>query len=381
MKIKNLLVLSLIALMLTLLICACGPSQAQLDGTATQSALAIQGTQTAEAPTSTPIHTNTPTATTTPTETPTPTATYTPTPTLTPTPTPDPDPNAMLDWQQLNLSPQIVSIAPGTLGIEQGAMAFSYTENDEPIIYPIEGNFAFMDENEQENTIFGYTTLLPEKVDQDRYDGFISVSGDPGFNIYMIENQFPGSTDIQSDELPLGENLGDESAGASTSYSLGGNDIRVDTYIFRIDDVGATVYVRYLQGSEPPVSVDQLAQVYAESIRQGLQICSLVSITHVGEELEANYQIDAEGFFPGERRAMVISGDILIDGENKSSLFGAMGDSEDAVRVDRQGRISEQFSLGVLSGSDIILPSELEVNIVGYFSGCSIEETVEVINE
>lgn len=65
---------------------ACGPSQAELDQTATTIAESAHATQTAKAPTSTPIPTLTPTPSATPTHTPTPqpTATHTAIPSPTP---------------------------------------------------------------------------------------------------------------------------------------------------------------------------------------------------------------------------------------------------------------------------------------------------------
>ena len=80
-------------LAIIVIINACGPSQAELDATATQAAVAMFATQTAEAPTATLTPTNTLTPTSKPTDTPTstPTAmpTNTPNPTNTPTTTPD----------------------------------------------------------------------------------------------------------------------------------------------------------------------------------------------------------------------------------------------------------------------------------------------------
>lgn len=141
------------------------------------------------------------------------------------------------------------------------------------------------------------------------------------------------------------------------------------------------VFLRYLDGTDPPVSVETLAQVYADSIRKGVHSCALVSFTHVGESSMPVYQIEAEGFYPGEGRAITISGDFVIDGESSSHLFSAMGLTDDANRVDDQGRISEEILFGDISGSDIVLPSEFEVFIIGHYSGCSIEETVEMIYE
>jgi len=68
------------------MVAACGPSQAELDARATETAESAQATQIAQVPTSSPTATWTPTASPTPTFTPTqvPTATDTPTPISTP---------------------------------------------------------------------------------------------------------------------------------------------------------------------------------------------------------------------------------------------------------------------------------------------------------
>ena len=70
------------AIILFAVLSACGPSQAELDVTATQMAVEESASQTAAAPTATP--TLTPTNTVVPTNTATPTPTNTPTPTLEP---------------------------------------------------------------------------------------------------------------------------------------------------------------------------------------------------------------------------------------------------------------------------------------------------------
>ena len=78
----------LVCLLIGALLVACGPSQAELDAQATKVAADVFATETAEAPTRTPIPTLTPTPTATLTSTLTPTSTPTPTPTSTNTATP-----------------------------------------------------------------------------------------------------------------------------------------------------------------------------------------------------------------------------------------------------------------------------------------------------
>ncbi len=87
---------SLVCLLASAVLVACGPSQAELDAQATRSAADAFATQTAEAPTPTltPSATPTPTVTPTPTPTSTPTPLPTDTPTSTPTATPTNTPTA-----------------------------------------------------------------------------------------------------------------------------------------------------------------------------------------------------------------------------------------------------------------------------------------------
>lgn len=117
---------SCLVLLLILFVCACGPSQAELDATATQAAKDQHGTQTAQAPTATPTHTNTPT----PTNTATPTATQTPT--ASPTSTPTPLPGMVISdlengWRlyESNADGFAIALPPEWLHIDLNPEAFS----------------------------------------------------------------------------------------------------------------------------------------------------------------------------------------------------------------------------------------------------------------
>ena len=58
-----------------------------------------------------------------------------------------------------------------------------------------------------------------------------------------------------------------------------------------------------------------------------------------------------------------------------------MGETEDANTADNQGVISEEVNLGTIVGSDIVLPEELNVIVIGHYSGCSFDETAQVITD
>lgn len=353
-----------------LLICACGPSQSDLDATSTQDAIALHSTQTAEAPTSTLTPTSTNTPLPTPTKTPTPTITSTPEPTITPTPTPDPDPNAMLDWKLLGLPSSYEAYNPVNAGIEKGNPVIGDGTTD----LLMESGFAFT-KDDGSAEIFGYTMPLKSQAVEDMF----------GWPLYELTDYmaatYEGAPDLEVVANPDLEEIGDISSGATAKFTYQESSLQFDGIVFQIGDVGALVFLRRSGVIDPEISVESVAKVYADSIQRGLQSCSLISITHIGDEQSPEYHIDAEGFYPGERRAILVSGDILIDGESKGAMFAAMGDTEDAIRVDDQGRISEEVGFGLISGSDIVLPSELEVKIIGHFSGCSIDQKVEVLSE
>ena len=124
MHLRTTLLLTLI--MLGVGLAACGPSQAELDSTATAIVLEIYATQTAEAPQVTDTATPLP-----PTETPLPTDTPTPEPTATPEPTstPTPDLTATAAFQATALMEVFISVIGDDLELagfsaDQGSLAW-----------------------------------------------------------------------------------------------------------------------------------------------------------------------------------------------------------------------------------------------------------------
>ncbi len=130
-----------------LLLCACGPSQQDLDATATQEAASNFATQTALAPTATQTSTSTPT----PTVTYTPTVTHTPTPipTDTPTPTETPDQAATLAAETTATMDAITSAALEELAVvdlvpESGEIV--WTQQSDLTTYVDGGPFMYAEE-------------------------------------------------------------------------------------------------------------------------------------------------------------------------------------------------------------------------------------------
>ena len=336
---------------------ACGPAQADLDATSTQAAIQGFATQTASAPTDTP--TPEPTTTPTPTVTYTPMPSNTPSPTFTPTPTPEPDPNAMLNWSEIGLPNTFNAIAAENIGIGEGDEAFSVQLTDGSMkSYTIETGFAFATKESSE-IVYGYTALFSTDLDRDVFD---SVLQKPGMGFSSVSD----TKDLSIEEF------GDISRGISGKLDA---RQRIDIVNFRLEDIGAFVFIRYPEGSSPPVAVEDLARVYAESIENPTPYCSLVSITPVEGATWPSFDYQAEGFYPGERRLIVLEGEVTIGGKTETIaevLAGLEGET-----ADDQGRVQGNVTFGTIAGTDISPPSQLTLTITGYWSGCELKEIIE----
>ncbi len=282
-----------IGTLISIFFTACGPSQAALNSTATVAAAALFATQTARAPT------------------PTPTPTQTPTLTVTPTPTPQPDPNAMIAWKDLQLPADFVAISPKGFGIDKGAPGYTLNTGNTTVSTTIEGSFVFTDAD-QTQFVFGYTMKLPTKKDRDAFDALLTMLPDflasvPGANV---------------SSLPV--KLRIDARGATATYKRSGIAWRKDQVAFRIGNIGTFVFVSH-PDAVVPVDVETVAQVYADSIQKALQSCKLVSITPVEGAAWPSYDIVAEGFYPGERRAILLQGEVQIDTKKTGVTSGALG--------------------------------------------------------
>ena len=287
---KNALIDIFVCIVICSIIIACGPSQAELDETATQDAIAMFATQTAGAPTATltpsitPSPTNTPTVTPSPTHTPTDTPTITPTPTNTPTatPTPVPDANAMLDWQQLGLPSGFVAISPDNFGIGMGDEDITISFGDgTKKTYEIDNSFVFADE-ERSEFVYGYTALYPNRRDRDVFNWIVDQTPISGAILPLSEIE----------QLSI-EDIGDISVGVTGIIKPGQ---RMDFVKFRAGDIGVSIFIRYSDGTPSSVTINHLAQVFAHSIANPIPRCSLVSIVPVEGASRPSYDFVAEGF-------------------------------------------------------------------------------------
>lgn len=237
---------------------ACGPSQAEMDSTSTQIAANIFATQTAAIPTATqtpnPSKTPTPTLTLTPSNTPTPslTPTITPAPTRTPLPTrtvaPSPTPLVDPDKITLNLSdlPDGFEIVdPDDLGLNENLSLLQLEPS---------ATFSFVN-GDQFEIIFGFTTILKNSLERSQFD--LNFTDQESFNEDLVF-LFSDMGEAEVETLAGLENIGEKALGAALFIPDEG--LHLDMIIFRRDIVGAIVYTLYLDGQEPVITIQEVAQ-------------------------------------------------------------------------------------------------------------------------
>lgn len=231
-----------------MLLSACGPSQGELDATATQVALDIFSTQTAQAPTATATFTVTPQ----PTETEIPTATPTLEPSETPSPTEEPtaSPTSAPDLKAVTLTLDdlpagFIELPQESLGVDQQA-------------FP-EGTYVFGFSDEiGSQIILGFLIPVPSRAEQATYDAMMPQ---------MIEAIAAGlGAGPDFEELTGLDEIGETRTGLTASGQMGSLSMRWDAVGFRRGEVFTILLMGYPDGDEPAVPVSDLAQLMDERI-------------------------------------------------------------------------------------------------------------------
>jgi len=234
---KGLWILTLMALVL----CACGPSQAELDSTATKVAADIFATQTAEAPT----------------------ATFTPEPTDTPTPTELPPAapalpgDVQIDTSGLTLTvedfpPGFIELPPDQLGFDAEAIS------DENFV--VMTTFAFANFEPLE-IAFGFTQLLST---QDQFGVDLLIENSDMFLVGFVQGL---DADVVSGptELPPIEGLGDASVGLTlVAESEALDQVQIDIMIVRRGIIATYLFVLYPAGEQSIASIEEIAVLMDE---------------------------------------------------------------------------------------------------------------------
>lgn len=134
-------------------------------------------------------------------------------------------------------------------------MSRDLTEGD----YPAQGLFAFQEDKHFEY-VMGFTTPLPTRLEQVAFDKEIEKSS---FFDEWAKGFVEGAGDAEISEqtvLTGLEGIGDAIAGRSFVASIAGIPLRIEMVLFRRAEVGAFAWVMYIDGDQPVVPIEQVAQ-------------------------------------------------------------------------------------------------------------------------
>jgi hypothetical protein len=227
------------ALIVGLLLAACGPNEAQQAATSTQIAADIFATQTAGAPTITP--TFTPSATPTRTPTSTPTVTLTPTPSDTPTPTATPAPALSV------VAPTLDDLPAGFAPMDEATV--SKVQKSFP-----EDSFAvgFSDENKAQ-AVLCVLIPFPSRVEQMAFDS------NSGTFVDLFMKGVGATTGVKA--LRGFEEIGDSRLAKTATVKTGNLLLRWDVVVFRRGPVGVLLFLGYPSQDKPAITLVELAQL------------------------------------------------------------------------------------------------------------------------
>ena len=323
---------------------------------------------TVEIPTKTPVPTDTslpPTNTPEPTDTPPP-PTRTPIPTSPPPPTatpfPDRNPKAMIAWKDLGLPRKFKAFSPEAIGMQEGANAFTLSSGEK---YNIAGSFLFANGDNPDTKIYGYTLTLPTSAKRGVFDQLIED----------VQN-YGGLRDY---ELLSGIDIGNHSKGATGIL----DNQSLTIIAFRMDNIGAVVFLRHGLRVDPGIDAVHVAQVYAKSIDESTPYCKITSVRAVPGVEIPTFEVEAEGFYPQEGRFIMLDGAVEIDGEIITFATGKLGGTGETV--DPDGGLSDVIEIDLMQQlaakgyKDVQLPEEpieFILTVGGHFSQCEATQTV-----
>ncbi len=256
MKIPSSLLLA--ALLIAVLVLGCGPSPAaQRDETATQVAMSIFATQTAEAPTITATFT----PALTPTSTPTAASTETPTmvPTLTPEPTSTSRPTRTPTFVPTP-RPALTAYVLTPADLPAGFVAERLDELEYLVEDLAEGSTAFaMADAGRSQFVWGLLMPYPTRAKQLSFDATL-----PQY-VQIIALQ-SGGKDVQ--KLEGLEDIGEARAAVTSVGDYDGIPYRTDIIGFRRGEVAVLLVIEYPEGDAPVAPAGDLARVLEARVKE-----------------------------------------------------------------------------------------------------------------
>lgn len=199
------------------------------------------------------ISTPTPTHTATPTSTPTPTPTSTPT--ITPTALPDLS-QVTLTLDDFPLGFEVVSQKDCGILEEAPGMDSNISRKTQDMDSFETESFCFL-ESEHFEAIFGFTISLPTRLMQADFDARLRQ---PETRETIFEGMGDDVEIFEQGDLPIPQDIGDTSAGFTLLIDDRGVPTRIDTIVFRRGEVGACIWIVYINRDVPVMTVDEIAR-------------------------------------------------------------------------------------------------------------------------
>lgn len=126
--------------------------------------------------------------------------------------------------------------------------------------FKAESVFAFQKSDEKQfQLIVGFTMPMPTRIDQASFDTSIRQQD---FAQEFLKGLNEGSKGDFANitPLPLGQNIGDASAGWMTKGQMNGIPMRFEMAVFRRGNLGAMLMILYLEGDSPSIAVADAAR-------------------------------------------------------------------------------------------------------------------------
>lgn len=156
-----------------------------------------------------------------------------------------------------DLPPGFVEMPPAELGLA--------AEDLSQEGFVVDDLFVFLD-SEHFELILGFTVLIPGRLEQVAFDLILQQ---PDFIVESFIGGM-GTEMLEQEALPGLDDIGDASTGLTVVAEAEGIPMRIDGVLFRRGSVGVFLFVLYLDGDVPVVSVDELARKLDSRIVEAL---------------------------------------------------------------------------------------------------------------
>jgi hypothetical protein len=193
------------------------------------------------------------------TPTPTATQTLTPSPTITPSPTSTPLPD---------LSGAVLTLSDFPAGFEiyppedLGLTADKLGSAD----MPVGGTFGFANTQDIE-FVFGFDFLLTSPKGKTAFGLLVN---NPDLMSQSFTSSFDPNSILSQKTLSGLDNIGETASGVTVVINSQGVHLRMDLICFQRDIAGAIMVVMYVDGSTPPISTKNLAEIWDAKIQSSL---------------------------------------------------------------------------------------------------------------